>query len=289
MRNKREKLWIYLFLLPSIAIFLLFYLSPIITVLYTSFTQWDGYNAPKFVGLANYTKLFSKTEFRISVKNLLYWSLIAGTLHVGYGVLIAFILYRKPFGWKFVRGVFMIPNVISVAAWAMIYRFIFNDDFGVLNNAIRIFNPNFSVKWFYESPHAFWAITFTWLFYAVVVTLVVLTDLMAIPKELHEAALIDGASRSRIIFNIDLPLCKHAIGTSVIISITSRIAMYEPIALTTKGGPGDDTMNIPLILVKAISDMNYGYANAAAVVMLVFGIVILYFINKVFKMNESAL
>ncbi|MFU0799154.1 MAG: sugar ABC transporter permease [Xylanivirga thermophila] len=289
MRNKREKLWIYLFLLPSIAIFLLFYLSPIITVLYTSFTQWDGYNAPKFVGLANYTKLFSKTEFRISVKNLLYWSLIAGTLHVGYGVLIAFILYRKPFGWKFVRGVFMIPNVISVAAWAMIYRFIFNDDFGVLNNAIRIFNPNFSVKWFYESPHAFWAITFTWLFYAVVVTLVVLTDLMAIPKELHEAALIDGASRSRIIFNIDLPLCKHAIGTSVIISITSRIAMYEPIALTTKGGPGDDTMNIPLILVKAISDMNYGYANAAAVVMLVFGIVTLYFINKVFKMNESAL
>lgn len=82
----------------------------------------------------------------------------------------------------------MVPNVISAAAWAMIYKFIFNDDMGILNNIIRKFNPDFHVQWFFSSPYAFWAVTITWLFYAVIVTLIVLNDLMAVPEELTEAA-----------------------------------------------------------------------------------------------------
>jgi len=68
--------------------------------------------------------------------------------------------------------------------------------------------------------------------------------------------------------------------------VPSRVAMYEAIQLTTAGGPGDDTMNTPLILVKAIMDMNNGYANAAGVVMFLIGVIIMVIINKVMKMNE---
>ena len=237
--------WIYLFLLPTIVIFAMFYLMPIAQVFVTSFTKWDGFNAPKFNGLTNYINLFTNSSFLIALKNLLWWCVIALTLHVGFGTLVAFVLYQRPHGWKFTRTVFMIPNVISAAAWAMIYKFIFNNDFGILNSVIRVFNPNFNVQWFYKSPWAFWAVTFTWLFYAVIVTLVVLGDLMNIPKELNEAALIDGATGWQPIRYIQLPLCRASIGTSVIASLTSRIAMYEQIALTTSGGPGDDTMSLP--------------------------------------------
>ena len=279
--------WIYLFLLPTIIIFAMFYVMPVIEVFVTSFTKWDGFNAPQFNGLDNYINLITSSSFLIALKNLLWWCLIAVFLHVGFGTLVAFVLYQRPRGWKVTRTVFMIPNVISAAAWAMIYKFIFNNDFRILNSIIRVFNPDFNVQWFYQSPWAFWAVTLTWLFYAVIVTLIVLGDLMNIPPELNEAAVIDGATGWQMIRHIQLPLCRAAIGTSVICSLTSRIAMYEQIALTTSGGPGDDTMSLPILLVKGLLDYRYGYANAVGVVMFIIGLVILGVVSKMFRMDES--
>ena len=288
-KSRNDAAGIILFLLPSLCIFAVFYLTPIATMITTAFTKWDGFNAPSFIGLDNFRTMFSNSTFLISLKNLFFWSIIAGTLHVGIGVLVAFVLFQRPRGWKVTRAVYMIPNVISAAAWAMIYKFIFNNDFGVLNNLIRLFNPDFNVQWFFQSPHAFWAVTFTWLFYAVIVTLIVLNDLLAIPQELTEAATVDGASSFALHRHIYLPLCRNSIGTGIILSITSRISMYEQIRLTTVGGPGDDTMNIPLILVNSINDLKYGYANALGIIMFILGILILVGVNKAFRMNETDL
>ena len=286
-QERKNYKWIYLFLLPTVIIFLMFYMVPIIQVFVTSFTSWDGFNSPKFNGLNNYINLFKGDAFLISLKNLLAWGLIAMTLHVGFGTLVAFILYNKPVGWRFTRAVFMVPNVISAAAWAMIYRFIFNNDFGVLNRIIRFFNPDFNVTWFYSSPWAFWSITLTWLFYAVIVTLVVLGDLMNIPQEWIEAAKIDGAEGWKLVRYIQLPLCRDAIGTSIICSLTARITMYEQISLTTAGGPGDDTMSLSILLVNNLMDYRYGRANAIGVIMFIIGLLVLAVINKAFRMNES--
>ena len=282
---KKNYIWIYLFILPSLAIFLAFYLVPIVTVITTSFTKWDGFNLPVFIGFDNYIRIFTSYLFIESLQNLLGWSIIAMTLHVGFGLIVAFVLYKKPFGWSFTRTVFMIPNVISVAAWALIYRYFFRDDIGILNSILRQFNPDLHIDWFYETPYAFWAITITWVFYAVVVTLIMLGALMSIPDTLHEAAKIDGASSWQVIRIIDLPLCRNAIGTSIILSVTARIAMFESIYLTTNGA--GKTMNIPVILVRALQDGNYAYANVNAVVMLVLGIFTLWSVNKIFKMGES--
>lgn len=89
--------WIYLFLLPTIVIFAMFYLMPIAQVFVTSFTKWDGFNAPKFNGLTNYINLFTNSSFLIALKNLLWWCVIALTLHVGFGTLVAFVLYLHLF------------------------------------------------------------------------------------------------------------------------------------------------------------------------------------------------
>jgi raffinose/stachyose/melibiose transport system permease protein len=276
----------YLFVLPTLLIFLVFFLHPIITVFYTGFTSWNGFNLPEFTGLRNYQRLFSRAAFTMSLKNLTLWTLIAVTVHVAIGALMGFLFYHKYRGWKFVRGVYMIPNVISGAAWAMIYRFVFNDDYGLLNSMIRVVDPNFSVKWFFSSPAAFWAITFTWVFYAVIVSLIVLSDLMAIPKEMHEAATIDGATPMQVTRYIDLPMCRVALGTSVIASATARISMYEAIALTSRGGPGNDTMSLSVLLVNSVTDMNYGMANTVGTIMFLVGILMLVVIRRAFRMNE---
>lgn len=285
--EKKNYKWIYFFLLPTILIFLMFYMVPIIQVFVTSFAQWDGFNAPQFNGIRNYVNLFSSSSFLVSLKNLFLWALVAMFLHVGFGTLVAFAFYQRRRGWKVARAVFMIPNVISAAAWAMIYRFFFNNDFGILNSIIRIFNPDFNVQWLYSSPWAFWVVTFTWLFYAVIVTLLVLGDLMNIPQELNEAAIIDGAGGWQLIRHIQIPLCRSGIATGVICSLTSRITMYEQISLTTAGGPGNDTMSLPILLVNAVTDYRYGYANAIGVLMFIIGLVMMFVVNKAFRMNET--
>lgn len=279
--------WVYLFLLPTLAVFLVFYAEPIFILLTTSFTKWDGFNDPQFIGLANYIKLLTNSSASISVRNLLLWALIAMTLHVGYGVIMAFVWYYKPKGWQLSRAVFMIPNVISPAAFALIFRFLMNDSVGAVNVVIRQLFPEFKVQWFFESPYAFWAVTFIWLFYSVVVSLIVYNDLCSIPTSLTEAAQLDGSSGWNTIKNIYLPLCHNSIGTSIICSITSRIAMYEAIALTTSGGPGSDTMSLSVLMMRAISDYNYGFANAIGVVLFVFGVIVLVVVNKAFNMGES--
>ena len=285
--EQKDFLGIFIFLLPTLVIFFLFYISPIITVATTAFTKWDGFNSPIFNGINNFTRLFKHQAFVISLKNMVLWTFIAATVHMGFGVLLAFIFYLKPVGWKLTRAVYMIPMVISGAAWAMIYRFLFSDSMGVLNEFIRLFIPDFHVEWFYTSPYAFWAITFTWVFFAVIITLIVHSDLMGIPEEINDAARIDGASGWQLTRRIHLPLCRQSLGTGMVLALTSRIGMYEAIALTSRGGPGNDTMSIPILLVRAVTDMQYGYANAIALVMTVMGLLILWSANRVFKPMES--
>lgn len=279
--------WVYLFLLPTFVVFLVFYAEPIFVMLTTSLTKWDGFNDPEPIGIDNYLRLITNSAASISVKNLIYWALIAMTIHVAYGIIMAFIWYYKPKGWKLSRAVFMIPNVISPAAFALIFRFLMNDSVGAVNVLIRKLFPEFQVQWFFESPYAFWAVTFIWLFYSVVVSLIVYNDLVAIPTSLTEAAELDGASGWKTIRHVYLPLCHNSIGTSIICSITSRIAMYEAIALTTSGGPGSDTMSLSVLMMRAISDYNYGFANAIGVVLFVFGVIVLVVVNKLFRMGES--
>lgn len=289
MKRKGTGWWITLFLLPTILVLAFFYVVPIGTVCVTGFTEWDSFSTPIFNGLSNYVMLMTyDNTFLIAMRNLLLWSLSAAIIHVGFGTLVAFVLYKGLFGWKFVRAVFMIPAVISGAAWAVIYKIIFNDDIGVINNFIRAIGfSNFHVKWFFEMPAAFIAITLTWLFYAVFVTLIVYNDLMAIPKEIHEAAKLDGANEWNITRYINIPLVKNAVGTGIILSVTSRIAGYEEVALTTGGGPGNGTYNITLMLYEGIVNYNYGYANAAATIMIILGIGVLLLINRLFRMNEK--
>ena len=206
LMERRNFPWVYAFLFPTLLLFAVFYVEPILQTFLTSFAKFNGYTTPEwtldFGNLGgtifrNYTRLFSMNSFAPALRNLVWWSLIAMTVHVGVGTAVGFLLYQQLKGWKFVRIIYMVPNVISGAAWAMIYRFMFNDDIGVINNLLRSVDPNLHIQWFYSSPAAFWAITFTWVFYAVIVSLVVLGDLMAIPASRTRPAKSTARTASR--------------------------------------------------------------------------------------------
>ncbi|WP_102345983.1 carbohydrate ABC transporter permease [Bacillus sp. Marseille-P3661] len=288
---KVKKKWILIFLLPTVLFYCAIYLIPMGITIISSFSSWNGYESMKFIGLENYLELFLKdSTFKTALLNTILWAAMAAFIQVPLGVLVAFIIHKKPFGWKFVRTVFLIPNIIAIAAWAVIYAFIFNPGVGLLNGLIQFLGfTDFSHNWLYDSKTAFLSIGATWVFFAGIITLITLAELSSISPSIHEAAKIDGASDWQIDWYINLPMLKNIIGTGVILAVTSVLKKFEVIYLTTRGGPGDSTTNLTLMIYNEVSSLyRYGYGNAIGVIQLILGIILIIIISKAFRMNRGA-
>ena len=286
---KPGRLWIVLFLLPALAMFLLVYLGPLVTALTTSFTKWNGVQAPQFIGLDNYLRLAASAKFQAAFVNSIKWVLAAAFIHVPFGVLVALVLFKRPRGWRFTRAVFMIPNVLGWTALSMLFIFIYLPDAGILNGLIQLLGfRDFNRNWLYEPGSAFTAVTMIWLFFAAVITLITMSELMAIPDSLGDSARIDGASPLQVDIYIHLPLIRPIIGTGIVIAVTAVLKAFEIIFLTTGGGPGNRTQNISVIMVnRLLNSQEYGYANALAVVLLVMGMVAVLLVQWLFRLGRS--
>lgn len=290
-RDMKVKKWkLAIFLLPCLLLFALIYLIPLVMVFGSSFFNWKAGGVLEFVGLDNYINAFlHDARMLTAIRNTGIWVLLQSVVHVGIGTVIAFMLAKKCRGWKALRTIYMIPNVISAAALGVIFINVFNPKYGLINSLIsQITGTTFQKNWFFEQNSAFITVTWSWLLYTGMIIIVVLAGLLAIPEDVIEAARIDGATEMQINFRIRLPLIRTVLGTSVILAATSMLREFELIYLTTNGGPGDMTLNLPLYLYKtSMTDNNYGYANMMGVVLIVAGIVTVYAINKIFRMNEA--
>lgn len=287
---KRPTLWITLFLLPTLVLFGLIYAIPIFTVIATSFTKWDGFGSIEFIGLENYWTLFQSEQFQLAIRNSLLWGLIAAGIHVPFGALVALVLNRKPFGWRFTRSVSMLPNLIPPAALALIYTFLFNPGIGLVNESVRWLGfKDFIVHWFFEPETAFFAVTAVWVLYAGVIILITMAELSGIAPELRESALIDGATDNQVDWYIHLPLLKNIIGVGIIIAVTEVFKMFDYVYLTTGGGPNNETMSLGLMIYnQATVRYKYGYANAVGVILLIMGLLAFYLVSRAFRLNEPA-
>lgn len=287
---KVQKWKLAAFLLPCLLLFALIYLIPLIMVLVSSFFEWKAGGVFNFIGIQNYINAFTNDDrMLIALRNTGIWVLLQSTVHVGLGTIIAFMLARKMRGWKVLRTIYMIPNVVSAAALGVIFLNVFNPKYGLVNSIVsQITGTSFQKNWFFEESSAFMTVTWSWLLYTGMIIIVVLAGILAIPEDVIEAARIDGATEMQINLQIRLPLIRPVLGTSVILAATSMLREFELIYLTTNGGPGDMTLNLPLYLYKtSMTDNNYGYANMMGVVLIVAGIVAVQAINKLFRMNES--
>lgn len=282
--------WLAVFLLPTLMIFGLIYAIPIVTVVMTSFTDWTGFSSPNFVGFRNYVDLVGDREFRIAIRNSLIWGALAAGVHVPLGVYVALTLHRRPFGWRLVRAISLLPNLVPPAALALLYFFLFNPGVGLINELVRTLGfEDFTVNWFFEQDTAFVAVTSAWLFYAGVIILITLAELARIPSELTDAAVVDGASARQVDWYIYLPQLKGVIGVGIIIAVTEVFKLFDSVFLTTGGGPNDETMSLGLLIYNAASvKYEYGSSNAAGVVLLAMGLATFLAVSRMFGLGKSA-
>ena len=287
---KKNTKWVVLFLLPGVLLFSFILLSSLFVLTGSSFTDWFIGSKITFVGLKNYIYLFTKDKVFIeSIKNTLIWIGLQSTIHVTIGVIVALLLSKKKWYSSAVRTIFFIPNIISSAALGMLFLCVMNPQFGLINGLVsRITGDRFVQNWYNDPKTAFLSVTLTWLPYAGLVTILVMAEMSAISEELFEAAKIDGATSFQIDMQIILPLMKNIIGTCVVLAATSMLQKLDVIMMTTSGGPGSRTMNMPMYIYKSVfSNNNYSLANTQGVILIVLGVVVLKIIRKVFGMDKE--
>lgn len=287
---KVKKAWIPIFLAPAVILFLLIYAVPLVMVFATSLCEYKlTSKSITFIGLQNYIDLFQDPAFHTAFTNTIVWILIHCILHVAMGCLIALLLYKKPRGWKFIRTAYMVPNIISNAAMGMIFVNIFNPQFGVVNSILKMVGlEELTHNWLMDTTTAFPSVTMVWFLFAGYTTTLILAQALSVDESVLEAARVDGATNFQIDIFIMLPLLKKIIGTTMVMAATYMLQMFDLIYITTNGGPGKTTTNLPLLLYGVFkSENNYGYANTIGVMIIVLGAIVMVTINKALKVNEE--
>ncbi|MBU5482065.1 carbohydrate ABC transporter permease [Blautia sp. MSJ-19] len=291
MNTKNKKIWIFLFTIPCMILFALVYAAPIITVFYTSLCDYTAFSAPAFQGIKNFITIFSDKEFMTSIRNTLVWVVLQSTLHVGVGLTMALVLRRKPKGWKFARTAYMIPNIIPTAATGVMFTLLLNPAFGIVKPFLDFLGVDYAMvpNLFGNSRYAFWTVTATWIFYSGFNTIIFLAEMGAVDKQIYEAAAIDGATPWQADRYITLPLMRNVCGTCVTLASVAMVSQFDIIYMTTKGGPGTSTLNLPIYLYKAATlENNYGKANAVGVVQIIIGITLVILIKGLFREKKEA-
>lgn len=283
----KRQLFILAFLAPTIVAFCMFYLYPIITVFATSFCKWDYTNiqTPEFFGFANlfenYKYIFDTYPyFWEALRNSLSWALLGVVLQIPVATLIALAFSRKGRSVKIIRNIFIIPNMISSAALGMIFLQLYNPSYGIVNPVIRIFKEGFTDNILLLKGPAFWAMTFSYIFFTGTTTLMILGNIMAVPEEIKEAAKLDGASGWKADLYITIPMIKDTLRTVSILSATSGFLLYNEVFFLTKGAAGTYSISYVIRELAITSPRaQFGRANSVASIQILVGMAIIFAIN----------
>ncbi len=281
--NKRA--WPYLFILPWIIGFLVFTLGPLVLSFVMSFFDWSITGTPKFRGLGNYIEMFTTDDQALkSLSISLKYAAIFVPLNMIIALVLAMLISQPVKGAKFFRTIFYIPAVISGVAVSIIFGWLLNGNYGVINYLLSLLGID-GPQWLVDPKWAIIAVIFASAFGVGSMMLIFYTDIKNIPIDLYEAAAIDGAGPARQFFSITLPMITSTILFNLITSIISSFQQVTLVMLLTNGGPMKSTYFYGLMTYNnAFKFHKLGYASANAWVMF---IIILLLSALVFKSSDT--
>ena len=281
-RRRRSKLRLrntligWSFILPNFLGFALLTLVPVVTLFYMSFTNWNVFGKADWIGLANFQRLIGDGSFRISVVNTLYYSVLHIPLTIIVSLGLALLLNNKLRGIAFFRTAAFFPYITSIVAIAVVWNLLFSPDYGPINQILRFIG--------FENPPG-WLTSSEWAMPAVVIVstwrdmgyymILFLAGLQTVPRELHEAARVDGANVFQRFFNVTLPCLRPTMFFVTVMLTINSFKIFDLILVMTNGGPGQSTLVLSqFIYKKGFEESQFGYASAAAVALFLMCIVV---------------
>ena len=269
-RRRREALNGYLFVGPSIIGFFVFILGPLLAVIYYSFTRYDAISPPQFRGLDNYQRLFTDDRLRqVYLNTLLYVVAAVVLINLLALILAAVINQRLPKALTYLfRSVYFFPSLVSLVYISLIWQALFQRDTGLVNYYLDAVGAQ-PVNWLSSTSTSRWTVVIvdTWrnVGFAMLIYVAALQD---VPKELEEAASLDGAGPVTLFRKVTVPMISQAIFFNVTITVIGAFQIYESVIVLTNGGPGDSTRSVVMYLAEqAFSNFQIGYASAIAITL----------------------
>lgn len=265
----------YLMIFPAYFIFVVFVLYPIAKVIYYSFTNYNFYSTPEFVGFSNYERLLRDGEFLKSVQNTFFYTV--GTLfpQLFLGLAFAIWLFRKSRLVPLFRMAIYLPNVMSMVCVSMIWLLFYDPNYGIFNQILAFFGIS-TQRWLQDPALAMPCVVLMSIWknsgYSMIVYLAGLTG---IPENLYEAARLDGASGIQQFFSISWPMLRPTTFFLLVTGMVNCFSVFEQINIMTGGGPLKTTTTIVhQIYKRGFNDFKMGYAGAMSVILLVFSIIV---------------
>jgi len=266
-RNQRRVIP-YLFIAPNMIVFTVFVFVPIVFSFYMSLNEWSLIGDPIFIGLGNYVDLAQDADFWTAFLNTLVYTVGTVPTSMALGLAVAVGLNRKLPGRALLRSIYFVPVIISLVATALIASWMFNDNYGVVNNALAALGLG-SVPWLSSPRWAMPSLIITTLWIRLGFNMVVyLAALQSIPTELYDAARVDGATGRRRFLHITWPLLRPTTFLLLILNVIYSLHVFDLIYVMTGGGPGfSTTVLVQYIYQQAFQESQMGYASAIGVVL----------------------
>jgi multiple sugar transport system permease protein len=267
----------YLFVLPTSVLYFTFVLTPVVLTFILSFAYYDPMLGSRWVGLDNFTRFFTNPRSLQIFWNTLRFAFFAVTFNVSIGLMLAVALNRAMPGWLlyFFRLAFFLPVIIAAAFVSIVWSYFYADDLGVINYFLRLAGLP-AVRWLTDSRNAMMSIIImdVWKntgFFMIIF----IAALQGVPKNIIEAALMDGTPAWRIFFRITLPYISPVVFFAIVYASIGALQVFESIVILTQGGPGDSTRSLSILIVEeGFGSYHIGYAASISVVMTVIILVI---------------
>lgn len=276
-----------IFLLPAVTVYVMLFIIPTILALYYSFTDWTSYtNEIKFVGIQQFVNIFSKSGFFIALRNTIVFALIVTIFQNFIAVIIAIIVNNDFKTKNYLRTIFFMPCVLSMMIVGLSFSAILHPN-GPLNQLLTSIGLEALTRnWMMDSAINIYVLAGinVWMFIGFSMA-IYLAGLQSIPKELYEAAMIDGANWKQNIRNITLPLLAPSFTINIVMTIIGSLKVFELIYVTTGGGPGDASQVIMTTIFKDFGLGLYGSATASSLILFV--LVFLFSIPILFSLKRK--
>jgi multiple sugar transport system permease protein len=269
----------YIFIAPFVLGFLFWFLIPALTSIWLVFQDWNMIKPPEFVGLDNFRKLLSDRLFWQSLKVTTLYTVVSVPLSMALAFLLALLMNTKVRGITVFRTIYYLPSIVPAVANAVLWAWILNSDFGLLNAFLRSIGlPKF--RWLQETELALPALILMSLWGLGWAMVIYLAGLQGIPEVFYEAAEIDGAGRWAKLRHVTIPLMSPVIFFNLIMGIIGSFQVFTAGFLITDGGPQNATLFYVLYLYRnAFEYLEMGYAAALAWVLffIIMGLTLLIF------------
>lgn len=266
-----------LFLLPAVLFSLVYLIIPIPLSAYYSFFEWNGIGAMEFLGLDNWFELFSDPIFWSSMGNNFKLVAISLIFQIPIGLFLAVLLTRKIKGASFFKTIFFVPMLISSIAVALLWRYMYDPTFGLINgflNAVGL--EQLALNWLGDSNIAFYSASapIQWRFIPLYM-IIFMAGISNIPKQLYEAAEIDGANNLQTFFYVTLPMLRSTVVNASVLIIVGSLKYFAMIFALTGGGPNHASEVMATYLYsKSFTEMNMGYGSTISVALFLIALIV---------------